>query len=70
MLANDLQLSNAEVPIEVTPFGITTLVIDVLFLNALASILVTLMPLMVDGITTLVSVPVYLVIPPLLLIVK
>ena len=66
MFVNDVQLSNAYLPIVVTLLGISTLVNEQ-SPNAKSPIAVTLMPLIVDGITTLVSVPVYLVIVPLLL---
>ena len=51
-------------PIEITPFEITTLCIEVLPLNASLPIVVTLTPPISEGITTSVAVPTYLVIVP------
>jgi hypothetical protein len=59
----------ASLPMEVTPFGMVTLVRS-LPLNALSPIAVTRIPLMVSGITTAASQPLYLVITPLASMVK
>ena len=63
-LANAVQSIKAYSPIEVTPSEISILVNDVHCLNALSPIAVTLIPFIVDGISTFVAEPIYLVIVP------
>lgn len=58
-LSSEVQPSNAYLPILVTEFGIVTVFTDVQFSKALFSIEVTLLPSIVDGISTLETEPKY-----------
>ena len=61
-LVNEEQAQKAKLPISVTVEGIVIFTMFFLFMKALSPILVTVLPFIVLGIVTDVSVPLYLVI--------